>query len=119
MQTITRGPKIVAMEQYQGDSWDEVFVRIPRVEGADPSVVGYTFTLIVKAFEGDLAGDPVVTWLPDMTNASTGAVRFTVAKATTASIAPGDYWWEFAWTDPDSHDRTLIAGRFTVKGQSS
>lgn len=81
------------------------------------SMAGWTWSMLVREDEGS-DSVLVATFTMDVSQASSGVVTGTVAKALTAEVDPGTYWYEISVTR-SGVEEPFLRGAFEVQKGSA
>ena len=97
----------------RGDDWS-----LPLVKKNSPvSMSGWTWLAQVKP-SASRTETAAVALTADTTNASSGAVLFTVANTLTDAITAGTYWYEIQRTN-GGVIRTMLCGPLIIEGDTA
>lgn len=65
-------------------------------------------------------GEPLLEWVPDVSAAAAGTVRFELAGVDIRAVEPGVYYWDYKEVvDVDGNGPVFVAGTATVAGPVS
>lgn len=104
-------PENVNMEIYKGDYVD-VLVTVNTTPGVPMDLDGYSAAASLKTDYQDPDGIDFICSIEG--DGSAGQVRIYLPSASSSTLDPGDYIWDFELINPQGDSRTYMTGDVTV-----